>query len=358
MVAVSSISTLKSPIRVMMISMNILLLNSLVEHSSFAQDASKPQALFRKLTSVNGQVEGLTFSSDGLKLAYSLKGNIYMLSIADVSITQITDTPHDDSKPQWSPDAAQIAYQKDSAGQKSIWVYQINSDIHSRVTSIKENTFDPSWAPDGNSIAFSSDTYGSVDVMIKDFDDGRERRLTIDKSDEYIFGFHPNGKYVGYIEQNSDEPDIYAISLTGKEEFPLTRSTSYELNPTWSYDGSKVIYQIKEGDGLSVYTGEFPYGEATLINKVTIEHILPIISTNGRRVIYPIEIEGKSDLMLFDTKTKEALPINVRRELNNLQQPVWSLGGRILAASSFDAENEVGEIWLINISRFIRDRDR
>ena len=322
---------------------------------ALSQEERKPKALFRQLTQIEGTVNDLTFSSDGLKLAFTNKESIHSVGLKDGIAERITSDQFSESHPQWSPDGFQLTYQKDSSGITSIWVFDSRQKRHRRISPIKENTFNPSWAPNGKAIAFSTDSYGSVDVMINEFDKEKERRLTAAKGNEFIFGFHPNGRFVGYYERDTPEEDIYAISLTGKEEFPITRTLAKEFSPRWSYDGSRVIYFVKMSEEHIIYTADFPYGELNKIGPFDYKDILPIISATGERVIYPQITEGTTDLILYDIKRKERTPLELKA-IPNLGQPVWSLGGRILALSSYDSSSDESVIWLVNIGQFLRER--
>ena len=322
---------------------------------SQGQEAKAPKSLYRILTEISGPISDLTFSTNGSNLAFSNNGNIYIIAINETAATQLNTSTFAEDQPQWSPDGSQIVYRKDSAGLTSIWIYEIGTGQRKRITGRKENAFNPSWQPNGKAIAYSTDTYGSVDVAIKEFDTDKERRLTAAKGDEYIFGFHPNGKFVGYYERNTAEEDIYAISLTGKEEYPMTRSTIKEMDPKWSYDGSRAVFRVNQGDNYTIYTAEFPYGELLKVGQSGVEDISPIVSAKAEYVIYPWNTEGGLDLLLYDIKRKETSKLGLT-EIENLGQPVWSIGGRILALSSYDVTNDQSKIWLVNISQFIKSR--
>ena len=332
-----------------------LALSFLTQQSLIAQDSDPqgPQAQYRLLTEMPCEVSGLTFSSNGSRLSFSCDGNVYWMGLSDTSAKQVTDADVIEHNPAWSPDGTKIAYQRDSSGISSIWVYSTISQVHTRVNKIKENCFDPSWAPNGRAVAFSTDTYGSVDVMIKDFDYNKERRLTAAKGDEYIFGFHPSGKFVGYYERGTEEEDLYAVSLTGKEALPLTRSTALEIFPKWSYDGSKVLFLIGEGDVKSIYTADFPYGELSKMGSHRFK-VNPIISANGKRVIYQDEKDDVVDLHIYTLDRKESLPLGVT-EMGDVFQMSWSIGGRIVAAATSESQNQ-SKLWLVNISQFVKGR--
>jgi len=322
-------------------------------HLIAQEDIETLKAQYRLLLETNCKVGEITFSTDGLNLAYSCGGDISFSGLRDSSPQVITTAEYVETNPQWSPDGTKIAYQKDSSGVSSIWVYSTISKVHTRVTKIRENTFDPSWAPNGRSIAFSTDSYGSVDVMIKDFDFNKERRLTAAQGDEFIFGFHPSGKYVGYYERGTEEEDIYVVTLTGKEALPITRSENLEYEPKWSYDGSKVIYYLKGATGKSIYTADFPYGELNSLGTHQFE-VDPIISANGKRVIYQKQKDGQSDLYIYTINSKETLPLRLD-ELKNISRMTWSLGGRIIALTTNEPEGG-SKIWLVNISQFLQGR--
>ncbi|MEQ9425992.1 MAG: hypothetical protein RJQ09_16320 [Cyclobacteriaceae bacterium] len=319
-----------------------------------AQDDISIKAQYRKMVTVPGIITGLTFSRNGLHMAFSISqgsnSEVFIMGLQDKEPTQVTISQHLESNPKWSPDATKIAYQKDSSGLSSIWVYDFTTQKNQRITAVKENTFDPSWAPNGEAVAFSSDSYGSVDVMIKEFGKPKERRLTASKGDEYIFGFHPKGQFVGYIVTGSGEEDVYAVALTGKEAIPVTRSTLPERHPRWSYSGNRVLFYHKLQSGIQISTADFPYGEINQLS-VSNEMTVPIISGDGKYVIY----HDDDDLYIQEVGKSEVRSLGLTGVFTE-GELVWSPNISIVAFSKVDFENETSEIWLVNVKLFVEIR--
>ena len=55
-------------------------------------------------------VKRLQFKEDGEGYLDDRRDHVYVLTVADKKVNQITSGPYDDSSPAWSPDGSQIAF--------------------------------------------------------------------------------------------------------------------------------------------------------------------------------------------------------------------------------------------------------
>jgi TolB protein len=130
------------------------------------QDGSigQPRQLF---ATPNGSQGSPTFSPDGKKIAFvsNKDGNprIYMMDVAkegtlakNMNPKLLSKRSKESTSPSWSPDGTKISYSAMTSGVRQIWVYDLNTQEESQITSGTSHKENPSWAPDSLHLIFNS----------------------------------------------------------------------------------------------------------------------------------------------------------------------------------------------------------
>ena len=112
-----------------------------------------------RLTSYREDLQGISVSPSGKKIAFARDGEIYVMKPAPVSATnrpeKLTGNAATDADPDWSPGGKRMIFMSDRTGDREI--FAMNAD-GSRETNITRNaaTDDqvPVYSPDGKKIAF------------------------------------------------------------------------------------------------------------------------------------------------------------------------------------------------------------
>lgn len=106
---------------------------------------------------------GLTWSPDGEQIVFrsTRDGNpdLFLFSVAEQSLINITRHPGTDFDAAWSPDARQLAFVSNRDGRGEIYVMDVASLRVDRLT--EGGGWSPSWSPNGTHIAFTSRRSGS-----------------------------------------------------------------------------------------------------------------------------------------------------------------------------------------------------
>lgn len=119
----------------------------------------------RQVTDHNGLDEvGLDWSSDGSKLVFGGRGDIWTITPAGTDATRVPTDGHSNSSPSWSPDGTKIAFGgfRDEPNLSScfpscnseIYVIDADSTNVTRVTSDPAYDQEPAWSPDGRKLVF------------------------------------------------------------------------------------------------------------------------------------------------------------------------------------------------------------
>jgi hypothetical protein len=193
--------------------------------------------------------------------------------------------------PAISPDGRQVAV--DISNQQTtstnIWVYDLSSQIRSRLTFSNDGDFTPVWSPDGSRIAY---THGGTDrregvyiVSASGVDTGAF--LTPSKPNMRVTDWTSDGKYIlAHAVGASTDFDIWVIPTDGSTApFTLLETQFAESQAKVSPDGRWVAYLSLESGKEEVYVAQFPkpMGKWQVSNN---EGDRPRWSRDGKKLYY------------------------------------------------------------------------
>ncbi len=221
--------------------------------------------------SVQGQPSWLTQGSrmvsfpepspDGQWLAYSSEGkqpDIFLIKADGSGLRQLTDDPHEDRAPRWSPDGKTIAFFSNRSGKYEIWgLNPDGSDL--RQLSSNPGAHYPVWSPDGKRMAYSDHS--------------------------------PNGNFV------------FPLGESGNKEFalPSLPDTTQTFEAwSWSGDGNKLAGIRHLANGAHVGVGFYSF-ESKKIEWLTDFGEWPIWLNDSRNLLF--FSDGK--IFLVDTQSKK-----------------------------------------------------
>lgn len=81
-------------------------------------------------------------------------------------------------QPVWSTDGSRIAFSSDKSGNFDIWVLSLEDWKLEQITTEEGLDVNPAWSPDGRRLAFISTRTGKMEIWIKDLKSGEMRRLS------------------------------------------------------------------------------------------------------------------------------------------------------------------------------------
>lgn len=204
-----------------------------------------------------------------------------------------------------SPSGNRVALQQGDPEFKAesdvdLWLLDLTTDVHSRLTTSAGFDGDPVWSPDERALAFTSKRSGQEQLYKKDLvtgaeellanarfvidewtsdgrllivrtigagavhsiamDGDREPRLLADTPfDEDQLHVSPDGKWIAF---NTDETGRWEVFLARFPDFALKRQISNGggVQPIWKPDGRELFYLSPEGTVMSVEVrpGEMP----------------------------------------------------------------------------------------------------
>lgn len=150
-------------------------------------------------------VGSITWSPDSKRVAFTVRGDLFVARVSDARLTRLTHTQAVESGPRWSPDGRWIAFLRD----RSIWMLQ--PDGAREVQLIKKAAEDVSlsrlrWAPDGRRLAVEfQDDRGRGKLVVPHYLPERVR------ADDVREGYPNNGIRIVHLDPLLDERDQQAI---------------------------------------------------------------------------------------------------------------------------------------------------
>jgi Tol biopolymer transport system component len=172
------------------------------------------------------------------------KSDICLKAVGTESIRRLTETPHTELHPTWSPDGKEIAFARAPGG-----VFVVSHlGGHERKISSSDTGTHPCWSPDGNSILVR-DRAGERSWAIYSIalDTLGRRQLTFPSAGvrEWDFDVSPDGNTLAFIRfERSRVGDIYVVSMQGGEPRRLTDWNAAVESVTWTPDGRELIYGV------------------------------------------------------------------------------------------------------------------
>jgi TolB protein len=208
--------------------------------------------------------DGLTWSKDGNKVAYSSRTRIYIVN-SDGSNYQrlLVSYPKTIMHPDWSPDGSKLVFHSSWGGddwKNDIYIMDLSawdgvssgpsSPDDSRITALTTdgNNYSPghrfpTWSPDGSQIAFVAGS--TLSIMNSDGSNVTSLNVSVGEG----ISWSPDGSKLLYAtpQQGGANTQIRVINVDGSEDTDLSNNpTKQERHPVWSPDGTKIAFNYNQ----------------------------------------------------------------------------------------------------------------
>ncbi len=228
----------------------------------------------------------IALSPDGTRIAFAsqiqdsqnqgINLNIYLFTIADSSVKQLTMNTGDNINPTWSPDGTQIAFASNRDGNWEIYRMKADgSSLQNLTNTANSDDNFPAWSPgDGSYIAFVTNRDGNWEIYRMNTQGGGLKNLTHDPGDDEMPAWSPDGKQIAFesnrlTQESNPLTDLGATSLNpcttasrdiGITDFdgitvnwPVHRRDSDDRSPSWSPDGQHIVFSSNRRNGNDLY---------------------------------------------------------------------------------------------------------
>lgn len=235
--------------------------------------------------------------------------------------------------PAISPDGKYVAF----TYKGDIYVVDSQGGEAEQITTNPAYDYAPVWSPDGKTLAFASDRQGNFDIFTVSPEGGRPVRITTHSAKETPWTFTPDGKNILYtasiqdpassaVFPKSSMTELYSVSVDGGRPVQVLATPAEEVSYIGK-SGAFVYQDCKGGENIwrkhhtsSITRDIWKYenGKHVKLTDFEGEDRSPRVSADGKTVYFMSERDGSFNVYSFPV----ADPSKVTRITKHKTHPV------------------------------------
>jgi Tol biopolymer transport system component/serine/threonine protein kinase len=306
----------------------------------------------QQVTTGAGQDVEVAVSPDGKRLAYATlrqNADIWRLPVSpqtglpNGSPEGVISTTREDSRGAWSPDGNMVAFNSDRAGDMNIWLFTLADSNMRQLTTGRGGDFQPNWSPDEKRISFFSSRSGSPNIWEVEVVKGTSRRLTSNPGVNVNPFYSPDGTLIAYQSDQSGRLEVWVMSADGSNPRRLTNVGVTGHFMRWSGDGTGVVFRCtcsgKPATMKVFVSGGDPQPFVEMMGGSHISfspdrtRIMDVVS---HRVLWVSPVSGGKPEKVYEFPDPDV----------RIDYPVWSPDGRWVMFDRFRPQG--GDIWAMS----------
>ena len=204
----------------------------------------------------NAPVDGFfpSFSPDGAQIVFQRNAtgsnsNIFSMNIDGTGLQQLTTTGLD-AFPAWAPNGTKIVFASVRTGRWQIFQMNIDGTGQTNISNSVAHDTRPAWSPNGSSIAFtraSLATPGIGKIWKMTSTGGSQTQVTTGAGNDERATYAPDNTTLAFSTDRDGNWEIYTISSFGGTATRLTNNLAADINPAWAPDNSAIAFASNRG---------------------------------------------------------------------------------------------------------------
>ena len=183
------------------------------------------------------------WSPDGTTILFRRDWDLWAVSAAGGSPTNLTRSAVYEYGAAWSPDGTRIAYVRDD----DVWTMLADGSDQRRLLRPGVGAwFFVDWSPDGRHLALDATSGSTVQVWTVDAAGRSLAQRTGGDSASYQPRWSPDGTRIAFARDG----DVWTMNADGTDPRNLTNTPNvWESGPAWSPDGKRVLFARQDSGG-------------------------------------------------------------------------------------------------------------
>jgi tricorn protease len=206
-----------------------------------------------EVVETDGETSDFAVAPNGEHVAVGYHGEIYLVPTDPETgeKTRVTHSAWRDQDMIYSPDGKTLAYMSDQSGEEEIWLYDVATAKHRKLTELESLKSDLTWSPDSKQMLFTSDGK----IHLADVESGEITELIHNPEGGFQgVEFSRDGKWLVYSRSNRDlNTEVYLFDITERQEYNVTDSRYTEYGNTLTANGKHVVFISNRSGNYQVY---------------------------------------------------------------------------------------------------------
>lgn len=256
-------------------------------------------------------------SPDGSSIAFSYQGAIWRAARDGGPMTRLTDGPGFDSRPVWSPDGKNIAYNRSPGTQRSEvrLIDAVSGTDVPMAARVELSGNHVEFHPDGRLLGALRIDGGLAGWQLIDLATGQTQPMVRPHTEGMAapFAVSHDGHWLAYVstrdvagqQEGNDGPqaDLWKVEISGGEPTRVTRFPARIFDLCWSAD-DRALFVVSDLGGAYNDLWRVPVADpgrgARQITFGQADEASPSISADGRWLAYSDNRQGPTALMVRD----------------------------------------------------------
>jgi Tol biopolymer transport system component len=209
-------------------------------------DTPEPTATFTPAPTPQGGGSQVAFASDR-----SGEVQIWLLTLEDGELFQVTDIRGGACQPTWSPDGQRLVFiapcsrnQQTYPG-SSLFIVDADGTDLNPLPSSPIGDYDPDWSPVDNRIAFTTiRDFNRAQIWILDIDTGESYNVSDNVVSDSQPTWSPDAELIAFVSTRLiNRGQVWVMDTQGENVVEFSRSTTRtNLEPSWSPVDDLIVY--------------------------------------------------------------------------------------------------------------------